>query len=51
LWPLDQQGATRVTLAYDHRVMDGALVAEILQRLETTLTEVFSDELLSVTAP
>ena len=49
--PLDQNGTSRVTLAYDHRVMDGALVAEILQRLETTLTDVLREELLSIPAP
>ena len=45
--PLDDTGTARVTLAYDHRVMDGALVADILQRLEQTLNGVLTDELLS----
>ena len=45
--PLDDTGTARATLAYDHRVMDGALVADILQRLEQTLNGVLTDELLS----
>lgn len=45
--PLDDTGTSRVTLAYDHRVMDGALVADILQRLETTLNGVLKEELIS----
>ncbi len=49
--PLDQNGAARVALAYDHRLMDGALVAEILQPLETTLTDVLRSEFLSIPAP
>lgn len=36
--PLDETGISRVTLAYDHRIMDGARVAEILARLEVVLT-------------
>ena len=43
--PLDENGVARVTLAYDHRIMDGALVADILQRLEATLCVVLIDEL------
>lgn len=43
--PLDENGIARVTLAYDHRIMDGALVADILQRLEVTLTGALLDEL------
>lgn len=35
--PLDERNCSRVTIAYDHRIMDGALVATILQRLEETL--------------
>lgn len=45
--PLDENGIARVTLAYDHRVMDGALVADILQRLEETLNRVLTRELQS----
>lgn len=36
--PLNQEDVCRVTLAYDHRIMDGALVADILQSLEQTLS-------------
>lgn len=43
--PLDENGMARVTLAYDHRIMDGALVADILQRLEETLNGVLMHEL------
>lgn len=43
--PLDENGMARVTLAYDHRIMDGALVADILQRLEETLSGALRDEL------
>jgi hypothetical protein len=42
--PLDERGISRVTIAYDHRIMDGALVATVLQRLEETLkTEIVAD--------
>lgn len=43
--PLDPEGVSRVTLAYDHRVMDGALAAEILTRIEQTLHNQLTDEL------
>ena len=43
--PLDENGKARVTLAYDHRIMDGALVAEILQRLEQTRNSAMVNEL------
>ncbi len=46
--PLDENQVARVTLAYDHRVMDGALVAEILQRLESTLNETLVQELKTI---
>lgn len=46
--PLDERGEARVTLAYDHRVMDGALVADILHRLERTLTESLVSELITI---
>ncbi|MFM7040291.1 MAG: hypothetical protein ACKO2L_21495 [Planctomycetaceae bacterium] len=36
--PLDEFGRSRVTLAYDHRIMDGARTASILERLEELLT-------------
>jgi pyruvate/2-oxoglutarate dehydrogenase complex dihydrolipoamide acyltransferase (E2) component len=46
--PLDEHGEARVTLAYDHRVMDGALVADILHKLERTLTESLVSELITI---
>ena len=46
--PLDGNGIARVTLAYDHRIMDGAMVADILQRLEETLNGVVIDELRAI---
>lgn len=46
--PLDDHNVARVTLAYDHRIMDGALVARILQRLEGTLNETLTAELQSL---
>ena len=35
--PIDQDGNARVTITYDHRLMDGHHVAEILRELEHTL--------------
>lgn len=46
--PLDDDGVCRVTLAYDHRVMDGALVAVILARLEDVLLKTLMAELLQL---
>ncbi len=43
--PLNNEGTCRVTLAYDHRVMDGAIVAEILQSLENVLAEQMLEEI------
>ncbi|MCA9035494.1 MAG: hypothetical protein KDA91_10195 [Planctomycetaceae bacterium] len=45
--PLDENNRSRVTLAYDHRIMDGARVADILQTLEETLVSTICEELLS----
>lgn len=47
--PLDQNGTLRVTLAYDHRVMDGVLISEVLSRLEETLSGQLTLELNSGT--
>ncbi len=49
--PLNDQLKSRVTLAYDHRIMDGALVAEVLQKLEQTLNETLVAELQSIKTP
>lgn len=46
--PLDENGVARVTLAYDHRLMDGALVAGILDQLEKTLNQTMAAELQSI---
>lgn len=46
--PFDASGASRVTLAYDHRLMDGAIVAEALARIEACLLGTLADELRSM---
>lgn len=46
--PLGESGRCRVTIAYDHRVMDGALVADALKCLEDVLNGVIRDELESL---
>ncbi len=43
--PVGEGGECRVTLAYDHRVMDGMRAAEVLVRLEQILCEVIVREL------
>jgi len=43
--PLDERGCCRVTIAYDHRLMDGSLVAKCLADLEQTLKGPISREL------
>lgn len=43
--PLDKNNIARVTLAYDHRIMDGTLVARVLKRLEYVLNESMVAEL------
>jgi len=35
--PLDERGFSRVTIAYDHRLMDGRLVAHCLAEMEAAL--------------
>ena len=49
--PLNKLGICKVTLAYDHRVMDGSLVADCLSRLETILSETLGGELLNLRPP
>ena len=49
--PLDDRGSSRITLAYDHRVMDGVSIAEILTRLKTVLLGTLRTELLQVPHP
>ncbi len=48
--PIDAEGHSRVTLAYDHRLMDGLLVADSLLRMEQILNGVLADELKSLTS-
>lgn len=48
--PLNEAGQCRVTLAYDHRVMDGAIVAEILESLERVLCGQMLTELRNLKA-
>ncbi len=43
--PIDASGQSRVSLGYDHRLMDGLLVAEGLRRIEQILHGVLTDEL------
>lgn len=46
--PLNEQGQSRITLAYDHRVMDGALAADALKCLEDILHGAILQELRSL---
>lgn len=46
--PLDERNHSRVTLAYDHRVLDGALVADVLQRLEIIVNTIVARELNAI---
>lgn len=48
--PIDEHGRSRVTLAYDHRLLDGRMVADILADLEQTLNGVIAAELVSIPA-
>lgn len=43
--PIDEAGKSRVTMHYDHRLMDGWFVAEVLEELESVLNGVILDEL------
>jgi len=47
--PLSESGHSRVTLAYDHRLMDGLFVAERLKELEEELNEAIFGELRALT--
>jgi hypothetical protein len=47
--PIDENGKSRVTLAYDHRLMDGRLVAEVLAGIEDALSGPIVAELDSIT--
>ena len=43
--PLDEAGRCRVTLSYDHRLMDGSTIADYLIELEATLNGAIAHEL------
>jgi hypothetical protein len=52
--PLNEQGRCRVTMSYDHRLMDGSFVADCLIELEQTLNSAIAAELqeiISVSEP
>jgi hypothetical protein len=46
--PIDEQGRSRVTLAYDHRLMDGRLVAGVLTGIEEAMNGPIAAELDSI---
>jgi hypothetical protein len=48
--PIDERGRSRVTIAYDHRLMDGRLVADVLSEIDAALAGPLIDELRSITA-
>jgi hypothetical protein len=47
----DEKGCLDVRLAFDHRVLDGALAAEALFQLETVLLGQILDEVRALAAP
>ncbi|MFM8985777.1 MAG: hypothetical protein ACKONH_06945 [Planctomycetia bacterium] len=49
--PLESDGRCLVTLIADHRVLDGAAVARVLERLETTLASTVAAELKALRNP
>lgn len=48
--PLDERNRCRVTMSYDHRLMDGSTVADCLIELEETLNGVIAEELQQIIA-
>ncbi len=46
--PLDDQNRCRVTLSYDHRLMDGSMVADCLAELEAVLNGAIAVELQEI---
>jgi len=46
--PINDQGRSRVTIAYDHRLMDGRLVAGVLAEIEEVLSGPIAHELQSM---
>lgn len=49
--PFDENGRCRVTIAYDHRLTDGLLIAECLEALEATINSRIAQELKQLTPP
>lgn len=45
--PVAEDGSVRITVVYDHRIIDGAFVARVLQELEQELNGPICDELAS----
>ena len=48
LGPLNDEGRSRITISYDHRVMDGGFVAQFLKELEAELRGPIQTELESL---
>lgn len=46
--PLDEHGNSKVTLVYDHRLMDGSTVADIMADLERIMNEEIAAEMRAV---
>jgi len=46
--PIDERGKSRVTIAYDHRLMDGRLVANVLADIEAALSGPIATELETI---
>jgi hypothetical protein len=46
--PIDDQGKIRVRLSFDHRVMDGAVIARALNQLEQVLVGPIRDEMIQL---
>ena len=46
--PTDEDGRCDVTIVYDHRIMDGRLIAQALRELEKTLTQEIANEYLQL---
>lgn len=49
--PINSEGKSRVTIVYDHRLMDGAFVADRLEELEAELHGALRSELLDLQRP
>jgi hypothetical protein len=46
--PIDPEGRVNVRILYDHRVMDGALIARTLERFEAILNGAVADEVAAL---